>query len=332
MTPARRLGVVLVTGLALVAGSGSVPASSGAMAPDARSATVQPAQKADPDPGPVVTRPGATDAARARAIRDYWTPERMRAAVPIEELMGLAPVTSSAPARTAATTAERRRRAPVPRTAGKLFFTTSVGGAVCSAAAIKTRKRNQVITAGHCVHTGPHDGGIGVQWFDNFVFVPRYHNGRAPNGKWAFSNAWAFKGWTRGGKFTRDQAIIAFKKRNGRKLVGVVGGNRVAVGLGPKQRGVRIWGWPAEGPRYSGEVAVRCDGKTTRRGRSKDAKMVCPMTGGASGGPWLLKKGRKKHTGIIWAVTSRRTIGSRPKYLLSVPLPREVRGMINYIN
>lgn len=321
MTPVRRLGVVLVTGLALVAGTGSIPAPGGATAPD----TTAPLAERSPDD---VT--SYADAAgfgvSKREILDYWTPERMAAARPIEEVLGLVPetlaATETALTRTAPTA---RKRVPVPKTAGKLFFSTNQGGAVCSAATVKSRRGNQVITAGHCVNSGP--GGQG--WYDNFLFVPKYHKRRAPLGKWAFSNAWAFNGWINDGKFAYDQAVIQFKKRSGRKLARVTGANRVKFGANQRQRGVRIWGWPAEGPRYNGQVAKRCDGKTTRRGRSKDAKMVCPMTGGASGGPWLLKKGRRKNTGIIWAVTSRRTIGSRPKYLLAVPLPRATKRLIH---
>lgn len=318
MTPVRRLGVVLVTGLALVAGTGTVPAPGGASAPD----TTAPAVERDDD---VVEYAGAAGAGTsAREVLDYWTPERMAAARPVDELLGLVPEVEVSTEPAGAVPAGRRRVA-VPKTAGKLFFTTNQGGAVCSAAVVKSRRKNQVITAGHCVHSGPRGQG----WFSNFIFVPKYHKGRTPYGKWAANNGWTFKGWAVRGKFRYDQAVLQFKKRKGRKLQGVVGANRVKFGASQRQRGARIWGWPAEGPRYNGQVAKRCDGPTKRRGRTQDAIMRCPMTGGASGGPWLLKKGRKKNTGIIWAVTSRRTVGSRPKLLLAAPLPKATRRLIH---
>ncbi|NYJ01188.1 V8-like Glu-specific endopeptidase [Nocardioides thalensis] len=319
MTPVRRLGVVLVTGLALVAGTGSIPANGGATAP---ATTALVAESADDD---VSSYAGAVGPQTSkRAVLDYWTPERMAAARPIEEVLGLLPEVDASVEPAGAVPAARGR-VPVPKTAGKLFFTTNQGGAVCSAATVKSRRGNQVITAGHCVNSGP--GGQG--WFDNFLFVPKYHKRRAPYGKWAYSRVWAFNGWINDGKFRYDQAVIQFQKRNGRKLARVTGANRVKLGANQRQRGVRIWGWPAEGPRYNGQVAKRCDGPTKRRGRTQDAIMRCPMTGGASGGPWLLKKGRKKNTGIIWAVTSRRTIGSRPKLLLAAPLPRATKRLIH---
>ena len=55
------------------------------------------------------------------------------------------------------------------------------------------------------------------------------------------------------------------------------------------------------------------------------------MNGGASGGPWLLKKRRKANTGIIWAVTSRRTT-SGTKYLLARPLPKAIWTMVRAAN
>lgn len=317
MVTPRRLGAVLVTGL-VVLGGATVPATGGgAHAGPTR------AHRSD-----IVRSPAPTGDARARALLDYWTPTRMAAAQPVDELLGLTSVD-----RSTTTAPEERRRLHVPSTVGRLFFTTSAGDASCTASTIRTRKRNQVITAGHCVHTGPE--GIGLlgtpEWFSNWVFVPRYHNGVRPFGRWISKNAYAFRGWVKDGSFSRDQAIIKFEPRNGRKLTQVVGANRVRTGLNQVHRGVRIWGWPAEG-RYDGETAVHCDGRTTHVGRSKDAKMRCPMNGGASGGPWLLRSQRRPDTGLVWAVTSRRTLNRTPKYLLAVPLPDAVRRMMRSIN
>ncbi len=314
-TSVPRLGVALVAALALL---GAPAVSNGAPAPVDSPRTASPSSDSS-----VVVSPAGQKT--SREVRDYWTPERMANAEPIE-LPSVDGDDAAAPDNAPADTTERSR-IRVPKTAGKLFFSTSSGDAVCSAAAIKTKRRNQVITAGHCVNAGPWGGG---EWFGNFVFVPRYNNGRAPNGVWVGTRAYAFTGWIERGTFGYDQAIIKFKARNGRKLVGAVGGNRLKSGASQRQRGVRIWGWPAEAP-YNGETAKRCDGRTTRWPGTRDARMRCPMNGGASGGPWLLRKGRHKNTGIIWAVTSRRTT-SGPKYLLAAPLPRAIWKMVRVAN
>lgn len=268
----------------------------------------------------------------ARAIRHYWTAARMAAAVPIENVLSNLTVTRSydgARERNATSGPVPPRR--VPRTVGKLFFSDDGGDYVCSAAAISTRRRDQVITAGHCVHTGPHVGLLQQpHFYRNWVFVPRYHRGRAPEGKWVGRKAWAFNGWVENESFRHDQAIVAFKKRNGRKLVKAVGGNDVVWGKPQRRRGVTVWGWPAESP-FTGETARRCEGRTVAFEDTADAAIHnCRLNGGASGGPWFLSKGRTKNTGQIWAVTSRRLL-DRP-VLLAVPIPRAVRGMIRLAN
>ena len=255
----------------------------------------------------------------------------MAAAVPVEEVIpGLAGSTAYDDAEAAGTSGPVPPRR-VPRTVGKLFFSDGPLDYVCSAAAIRTRRLNQVITAGHCVHTGPNVGILEQpRFFSNWVFVPRFHRGRAPDGRWVGRNAWVFNGWVERESYRHDQAIIAFNKRNGRKLVKVVGGNKVVCCSAQRHRGVRIWGWPAQRP-FDGRTARRCDGRTVRFRDTSDAAMRhCRLTGGASGGPWLLPRGRTKNTGRIWAVTSRRLL-DRP-VLLASPFPREIRRMIRAAN
>jgi V8-like Glu-specific endopeptidase len=320
---ALRGSTLLVLG-ALVSAtlSGVTPTSADAGAPS--SAAVE------SSPDKVVVAPVPTGS--ARAIRNYWTAERMAAAVPVEKVLPNLTVSTSydaASERSGTSGPIPPRR--VPRTVGKLFFSDGGGDYVCSAAAIRTRKRDQVITAGHCVHTGPNVGLLqNPHFFRNWVFVPRYHRGRAPEGKWVARNAWAFNGWIENESFRHDQAIIAFKKRNGRKLVKAVGGNDVVWGKPQRRWGVTIWGWPAEPP-FTGQTARRCDGRTVAFQGTADAAMHnCRMNGGASGGPWFLPRGRTKNTGQIWAVTSRRLL-ERP-VLLAVPIPRAIRGMIRTAN
>lgn len=308
------VSATLATAVARPAGAGAP----GSGAPDVSS------------PGQVVAAPAAE--LSARAIRRYWTPERMAAAVPVEDLLpSLVDSTSYDVAATPAPERTAPGQVRAPRTSGKLFFRVDGGDAVCSAAAIKTKKRNQVITAGHCVHTGPNVGLLQQpHFFSDWVFVPRYRNGLAPFGRWVATNAFAFNGWIENESFRHDQAIISFQRRNGRRLVDKVGGNEIVWGKDARQWGVRIWGWPAQSP-YDGETAKRCDGRTTPFEDTPDAAMHnCDLTGGASGGPWFLPRGRTTDTGRIWAVTSRRLLTS--PVLLAHPIPGEIRRMIRTAN
>ncbi len=268
----------------------------------------------------------------AQEVRRYWTPARMAAAVPIEDVVRGLAVSASDAATTGAPDRTGPRDIRAPRSTGKLFFSDNGADYVCSAAAIKTKKRNQVITAGHCVHTGPHPEGLLEQphFYSDWLFVPRYRNGNAPFGRWVGNNAWAFNGWIEQERFRFDQAIVSFARRGRQRLVDAVGGNEVVWGKAVREWGVRIWGWPAEAP-YDGETARRCDGRTTRFQHTADAAMrQCDLNGGASGGPWFLPRGRTTNTGRIWAVTSRRIVDQ--PVMLARPIPREIRRMIRAAN
>lgn len=267
-----------------------------------------------------------------------WTRARMRHAAPFELAAGSAPsLTTSgavpaALAGTSPTVGSRgilsRPTAPtdgsarplVPRTAGKLFFSLNGLDYVCSASAVNSKTKNLVVTAGHCVFDP-----TTASWGYDFAFVPRYHDGHAPDGVWRWRAAWAFNGWMADQDPQYDQALIKMRPRHHRRLVKVVGGNGLAWGYPVKQRSVTIWGWPAESP-YDGSTAVRCHGRTRHwYAGSPDAKIHCPMTGGASGGPWLIHP-LNANVGYVFAVTSRRTIGS--PHLLSDPNPPALANML----
>jgi V8-like Glu-specific endopeptidase len=305
------------------------PGSAGAPAPDRPTDTARATK--------VVAAPAAPETRReVRETRRYWTPERMRAALPIEDVLPglLLPATETTGARAdrGTTSSERPVRwKRAPRTTGKLFFRDGASDFVCSASAIRTKRRNQVITAGHCVHSGPNVGLLQQpRFFSDWVFVPRYRDGKAPYGRWVGRNAFAFNGWIEHEAFRYDQAIITFKRHRGRRLVDAVGGNEVVWGNDQRQWGTTIWGWPAEAP-YDGEVARTCTGRTTRFEDGADAaRHRCDLYGGASGGPWFLPKGRTQHSGRIWAITSRRVLET--PVLLARPLPRQIRQMIRTAN
>jgi len=324
MGVARGFALLAVSTLVGVTLSSVGPAT----AEESGTASTTTARSATSAPGGVQAAPRPPR--NARTARQYWTVERMAAAIPIEEVLpNLTVSTSYDGARESRGTSGPVPPRRVPRTVGKLFFSDGAGDYVCSAAAIRTRKLDQVITAGHCVHTGP-NASLVPHFYRNWVFVPRYHRGRAPEGRWVARRAWAFNGWIQNESFRHDQAIIAFKRRDGRKLVRAVGGNEVVWGKPQRRWGVTIWGWPAQSP-FTGQTARRCDGRTTPFQDTRDAAMHnCRMNGGASGGPWFLPRGRTRNTGQVWAITSRRLL-ERP-VLLAQPIPREIRRMIRTAN
>lgn len=274
---------------------------------------------------------------RLAAVRAYWTKARMLAAVPVDSPSTTTARTSARTTGLTSNTVQATTAVYTPKTVGKLFFSDGGSDYVCSASAIATKSRNQVLTAGHCAHTGPNpEGGLlglGLlagppRYYSNWVYVPRYNNGRAPLGKWVVTHAYVANGWIQDESFQQDQAVLTVARRNGRRLVDVTGGNRVALGAGTTHQGVRIWGWPAASP-YDGETAWRCDGPTRASSVSApgDSSMTCGLNGGASGGPWILPGRRTANVGTIYAVTSRITT-TGPHLILAQPLPTSLRQLI----
>ncbi|HEY1116996.1 MAG TPA: hypothetical protein VGE43_04785, partial [Acidimicrobiales bacterium] len=262
-----------------------------------------------------------------RGVRRYWTPKRMRQAVPLDLDRSGDQIRTDATADAAPTSG---RAAEGLRSVGKLFFSDASANYVCSAAAINTPERNLVLTAGHCVNTGGVRGLLGGcragTYFRNFQFVPAYDNGAAPYGRWIGMSAVAPSEWINGcDVFSRDQGMIAVAPLGGANLVDTVGGNAVAWNYPQRQDAVRAVGWPAQSP-YDGTTRQECTASTTIAEDGEDAQMPCPLTGGASGGPWLLTMA-SADTGFIFAVTSRRTT-SGPALLFAVPFDDSIEALL----
>ncbi|GAA1534363.1 hypothetical protein GCM10009788_41560 [Nocardioides humi] len=286
-------------------------------------AAADPARPGDPTaPGPVVRLLSPA------GVRDYWTPKRMREAVPLD----LDPSGATVPASTPGTPAGRASAQATPglRSTGKLFFRDGATAYVCSAAAVNTPERNLVVTAGHCVNSGGTRvllGGCreGVDYSD-FLFVPAYDQGARPYGTWVGTAAVTPSEWPQQcDAVARDQGMIRVAPLGGRNLVDVVGGNGLAWNYPAREDGVRVVGWPAQAP-YDGESRQECTGSTTLLQQTGDAQIACPMTGGASGGPWLLRMA-SADTGFIFAVTSRRTT-SGPALLLATPFDSSIEALL----
>jgi V8-like Glu-specific endopeptidase len=326
----RNAVVVSLVGL-LLAVLGAVPAA---------------AAPVRPDPGPAASHEIVAPLVGGRVAptevdpAGYWTPEKLADAIPVDEVAAPAerdlgesaishadpgtPGTASHPIAPSADSpaAASRAAAPVPSSAGKLFYTYDSKDYVCSASTVSSANLNLVITAAHCVyHTG--DG-----WHTNFAFAPAYYNGDMPYGLWNWERARTFEAWMQNGDYAHDQAFITFAPRNGIELITWVGGNGFQYNYGTAQPSVRVWGWPAEAP-YDGEVPYYCDNPSTDRSIfDNDAQVACAMTGGASGGPWF-RSLINDNLGYVFAVTSRRTTEGSPRYLISTPNTNDTKVMFD---
>lgn len=252
-------------------------------------------------------------------VRSYWTASRMERAVALDRGPDGAPVDDATAAGTATSGGTVRARAGLvaPRSVGKLFFRTPTGDAVCSASAVNSASRDTIVTAAHCAHSGAATscGLLGLSscpgaYYTDFMFVPRYANGTGPDGAWVGTRVVTTPQWIASEDLDFDQAMLQVAPVGGRRLVDVVGGNGLAFGYPTRQNGVQVWGWPAEGA-YDGETVEVCTGSTAPFQNGGDAGIACPLTGGASGGPWYATK-VDGDVGYVWAVTSRRTLNGPP--------------------
>ncbi|MHC5906327.1 trypsin-like serine peptidase [Streptomyces sp. S6] len=264
-------------------------------------------------PSTVVAAEGQATAAASKAVEhrvspsaqaltaEYWTPERMAAAVPpkavgdskvpdsvVEEAIGGATTGSEPVAGKRVETAPGAPKLKVTATqvVGKVFFRGSDGiDYVCSGSAVNSTNKNMVFTAGHCVHGGPGQG-----WASNWQFVPYYNYGNRPYGTWWAETLVAFNGWVNSGNFGYDVGIVITSPNSSGELVNAVGGLGIQWNY-PKDRFMVAMGYPASGA-FDGQWQYFCSATTSQRSSSiaDQIKMPCNMTGGSSGGPWLFGK------------------------------------------
>ncbi|MFD5156692.1 trypsin-like serine peptidase [Streptomyces hawaiiensis] len=253
-------------------------------------------------------------------IEGLWNPDRMREAeepdqgVDDSDLSGDQGVTDPTPEPVEAQAVPPSYHANAP-TAGKVFFDSPKGSAVCSATVVKDPahpgKSNLVWTAGHCVHAGKKGG-----WYRNIAFVPSYNDDGKPVealenatredvapygvwwGDWAqTSDQWIEQGGSTGGDGAPyDFAVIHVtpEKGSGGKSLEEMVGSALPVDFKapavPQVKSVTAIGYPAAPP-YDGQKLYRCQDRPGRLSvAASDPTMYrigCTMTGGSSGGGWV---------------------------------------------
>ena len=281
---------------------------------------------------PRQARPGQ---ARA-ALGDYWTPQRMQNARPVEpeapretpgargreraEPEGGRPVEepgkAAAVRKSAPLTATRAGRGRASATAvpwegstevmpamavGKVFFSKRSGGDyVCSGTLVQARL---VWTAGHCLS----EGG---QFHDNWVFAPGYRDGATPFGVWPAQRTLALTAWLKRENLRFDVgAAVLVRASDGSSVGDTTGwhGTRFNQNAG---RFFVAFGYPAGQP-FDGSDLYLCAGRPFGRGfpgarNSGPATIAlrCDMTGGSSGGGWLVDYQPARGWGFVESVNS----------------------------
>ncbi|MFG1953507.1 trypsin-like serine peptidase [Micromonospora sp. NPDC048830] len=312
----RGLTAVAVMSAAALTAAGTVGAASAAPASSTSAVISSPAQLS-PEVTRTVTGTGAD--ARQDALTAYWTPERMKAAKPDTEIPAVkaalakrdrasdstksatkpqGPSGSVAPAAPAVEPKASTSTVdssdvgtqayypnypvghPTARTAGKVFFTLNGGNYVCSGTIVNTEGRSSVWTAAHCL-TG---GGV---FASNWVFVPNYYNGVAPYGRWPAIQLWSTTAFFyNNNDFANDVGSAVIGRVNGWRICDYLGGQGIAWNFAIGQY-VYAFGYPQASP-FNGQLLTAENGPTYNGGGGT-IFMVNYMTGGSSGGGWLMQ-------------------------------------------
>ena len=181
---------------------------------------------------------------------------------------------------------------------GKLFFNTGNSTSVCSASVIE---RGVVVTAAHCV------ANFGAsEFYSNWEFIPAYNNGNAPYGAWTANKAIILTSYyegtdrcsVRGVACDNDVAVLVMTPKSGYNVGDYTGWYGVAYGgFGYTSflnditaSHLTQIGYPVS--LDNGAIQQRNDSLSyTKNDGSYQQIIGSLMTGGSSGGPWLLNYG-----------------------------------------
>ena len=167
---------------------------------------------------------------------------------------------------------------------GKLFFRWNGGNYVCSATIVNSPNRSLVWTAGHCVANNG-------RWSKIMMFCPAYIDGDCPYGEWEVRKQYTTWDWFNKGNFSYDLAAMRMSRLGGQRIADAFGGQGIAWNR-PRLQDWTALGYPAAPP-FDGERLYACEDTSSGlnnppRPGPHQTVIDCTMTGGSSGGGWLI--------------------------------------------
>lgn len=272
--------------------------------------------------GAPAERPGVSD--EHKRIVEFWTNERVAQAIPRDFVLTnngtfrpeKKPDKPGKPGggggdSTAITGASWAGSEVVADTTGKVLFALGTSYYVCSASVVTDMAldRSIVLTAAHCAYDLDTD-----VFATNWMFIPNYDEdpvrldaagnfcSKTLHGCWTAESLVVHSGYTSAGGFNEDAVVFDFafavmrSGGHGEVLVETLGSQAIdftpddGVGTGTV---VDAFGYPAARP-YRGKDLVYCEGEPgfdPNVSNDGTYKLACDMTGGSSGGPWLMDLG-----------------------------------------
>lgn len=183
----------------------------------------------------------------------------------------------------------------------------------CSATVVPNRGRNLIVTAAHCLY----DEKTGKLNTDKYEFIPAFYakgkKGYAPYGVYTAKRWWVNKAWPHKHDNRFDFAFMQLRpgahgfRGAGRKVASVVGAMGIAWNQGPRHT-ILSYGYDAE-ERFgwdNGCCAYVREGRSSYyRAAGQEVVRHHFITGGASGGPWIIGYDKKRRIGFVDGVNSR---------------------------
>jgi len=226
----------------------------------------------------------------AGRIANHWTQARMRTTPPLDAPRAAGIVALASFAHVTEPTV------PPYAVNGRLFVRQGRSEGFCSATAIDSASRKLVLTAGHCVNSGPQAPNGRSVWSNLLEFVPAYSGGTAPFGAFIAhrDSVFAPKQWVRFGNPNFDMgAIVTAPNAEGVDVADAVGGGaRIATDLSRRQN-FQTFGYPGSSRWMQGceSPYVGDDILTYRIPGPPTIAIGCHWVPGASGGGWLIEEG-----------------------------------------
>jgi V8-like Glu-specific endopeptidase len=215
------------------------------------------------------------------AADDYWTPDRMTAAV------------ADTPDGSMEAAGVRARHFRGLGSVGALFFRDGSGDHFCTASVIHSWHANLLITAGHCLY-----GAGGYR--SRVVFVPRYSDGERPLGSWRIRTMAVDRRWVASSDQDLDFGFATVRPNHGRNIEQIVHGNRLASDQG-FHNWVHVVGYP-RADRDPADTAIYCRNWTTKAARFQVRFDCAGYASGTSGSPWMTRFDWRSGTGDVIGV------------------------------
>ena len=279
-----------------------MPAALAALLVASLAATATASAAANPASPAASALSSRSEAAAIVRVERFWTPQRMAAARPLEYVsdrsgdrrLRLGPAEAAAGASASYAPVKTPHQPPFS-VEGRIFVKQGGRPGYCSGTAINSPTRQLVLTAGHCITTGPREDGPRLD-SEFLEFVPAYSANMAPFGAFVArrDTLRALPQWANHGNPDYDLgAFLTHRNSRGENLADAVGGGATIALDRTRHQTFSTFGYPGRKNRMEGCRSPYIGDDTTTNPFPGPPTMGvrCRWAPGASGGGWLIGDG-----------------------------------------